>query len=406
MRNLCISLASLCAVLTAQQPDPQNPAPAPNASSVTVTPPAPPAPTAAATVPFDRPMVLQPKIRNITSLHNSMPQPLVGIGLVVGLPTGSNSSDRGSRVALLNYIHREGLNLTIADVVAGSVALVTLTCDLPAFAKVGEQLDVKCSTIGDANSLRGGQLLRAELHAVDGDTYVIAQGALVVNGFQAKGANADVKQGSPTTGWINNGGQVVKNLESSFWSESGCLELRLLNPSPFNAASIAEGVRSVVTDLGLSVEAVDQSLVRIPMPADKRTNTMALQLLNLIGEVRVPVENPAKVVIDQSSGTVLAGEGVLISPCVVGLSELTIAVMNDDDVVQPNPFGRGDTERVGRTRIDVQTRDSELKPLAGGATVGDLLANLKTLGLTPSQLVAVFTALDGGGFLQARLELR
>lgn len=357
------------------------------------------------TVAFDRPLQLQPKIRNITTLHNSMPQALVGLGLVVGL-AGTGSTDRGSRLALLNYIHRQGLNLTIADVTGGSVALVTLTCELPPFAKVGDQLDVKCAVIGDATSLRNGQLLRGELHAVDGDTYVLAQGLVNVNGFSAQASNSKVQQNHTVTGWVNNGGQVVKDLESTFWSESGCLELRLLNPSPFNAAAIAAGVRSAIGDLGLAAEAVDQGLVRIPVPREQRSNATALRLLNLIGEVRVTVENPAKVVIDQASGTVLAGEGVLISPCVVGLSELTIAVMHDEDVVQPNPFGNGDTQRIDRTRIDVQNNSKELKPLAGGATVGDLLANLKTLGLTPSQLIAVFTALDGGGFLQAKLELR
>ncbi|GAB4139414.1 MAG: flagellar basal body P-ring protein FlgI [Planctomycetota bacterium] len=388
-------------LLPAQQPEPA----APQGSRVSVTqqPPAEPAPPP--TVTFDKTIELRPSIRNITTLHNSMPQALVGIGLVVGL-SGTGSTDRGSRLALLNYIQREGLNFTIADVVGGSVALVTLSCDLPAFAKVGNRLDVKASVIGDATSLRGGQLIRSELRAVDGSTYVVAQGPVVVNGFTAQGNNAKVLQGITVSGWINNGGQVVKDLESSFWSESGYLELRLRNPSPYNAASVAAGVRGVAEDMGFEVEAVDQALVRISVPREQRTNQTALRILNAIADIRVPVENPAKVVIDPSSGTVLAGEGVLISPCVVGLSELTIAVMNDEDVVQPNPFAAGQTQRIGRSRIDVQNQSSELRALAGGATVGDLLANLKTLGLTPQQLVAVFTALDGGGFLQAKLEVR
>ena len=111
--------------------------------------------------------------------------------------------------------------------------------------------------------------------------------------------------------------------------------------------------------------------------------------------------------IDQVSGTVLAGEGVLISPCVVGLSELTIAIVNEEDVVQPNPLAQGTTERVGRSRVEVQQDNTELQQVGGsGATVSELLANLKTLGLTPAQLVSVFQALDQGGFLHAQLEVR
>lgn len=421
MRHFLLSITCLCASLAAQDPTAQPPIlpvvtpPYPAPFTQPQSPQSPPSSVnikstgpveeGTPTVSFDRPLVLEPKIRDITTLHNSMPQSLVGIGLVVGLP-GTGSTDRGSRMALLNFIQREGLNFTIADVVGGATALVTLTAELPTFAKEGDTIDVKCAALGVVTSLRYGVLIRAELHAVNGDTYALAQGALAVNGIQGEGANAKITKGSTTTGWLTNGGQVVKNLESSFWSDSGCLELRLLNPSPANASSIANGIRSVLTDFGLTVTAVDPALVRIPVADGQRTSDMALKILGLIGEVRVKVDNPATVVIDQSSGTVIAGEGVMISPCVVGLEEITVAVMNDDDISQPNPFGNGETARTGRTRIDVQSESKGLKPMTGGATVGDLLANLKSLGMTPSQLVAVFTALDHGHFLQARLELR
>ena len=130
-------------------------------------------------------------------------------------------------------------------------------------------------------------------------------------------------------------------------------------------------------------------------------------VLGLIGNVRVAVENPTKVTIDQVSGTVLAGEGVLISPCVVGLSELTISIVEEDFVSQPNALAQGQTERVGRTRVETDDTSTELQPIGGGgATVSDLLQNLKALGLSPAQLVSVFTALDQGGFLHATLEVR
>ena len=131
-----------------------------------------------------------------------------------------------------------------------------------------------------------------------------------------------------------------------------------------------------------------------------------LCILALVGNVRVAVENPARVLIDQASGTILAGEGVLISPCVVGISDLTIAIVEEDYVSQPNAFADGNTERVGRTRVEAETNESPLGAIAGGATVSDLLQNLKTLDLPPSQLVSVFQALEGGGFLHATLEVR
>lgn len=349
--------------------------------------------------------VLSPRIRNVTRLHNSMPHQLVGIGIVTGLKK-TGSSDRGTRQAILNVVRQLGLNLTIADVTGGSTALVSLTCSLPPFAKQGQTLDVKVEVLSDAESLRGGELLRAELKGVDGQTYVVAQGALLVSGYTAAGQNASVQKNSDTTAWVPNSGLVVREEPTSFFSESGALELQVLNPSAFNSSSIAAGVATALAGTAAKVSAVDPSLVRIELSDEDRTNENALRILTLVGGVRVQVENPAKIMIDQSSGTVLAGEGVLISPCVVGLSDLTIAIVEEEQVSQPSPFSPGTTERVGRTRVDVAQQSTELKKVGGGATVSDLLQNLKTLQLTPAQLVSVFQALDQGGFLHATLEVR
>ncbi len=349
--------------------------------------------------------LLSPRIRSVTRLHNSMPHQLLGIGLVTGLPN-TGSSDRGTRQAILNVVRQLGLNLTPTDVVGGTTALVSLTCSLPPFAKVGQPLDVKVEVLSDATSLRGGELLRAELRGVDGQTYVVAQGALVVAGYTVTGGNAQATKNPSGTAWLPNGGLCVREENTSFFSESGALELQVLNPSPFNATSVANGMRAALAGTTARVTAVDSALVRVELPDADRTTENALNILALVGDVRVTVENPTKVMIDQTSGTVLAGEGVLISPCVVGVSDLTIAVVEEDYISQPNPLAQGSTERVGRTRIQAQTSSTELKNVGGGATVSDLLQNLKALGLTPTQLVSVFQALDQGGFLHATLEVR
>ncbi|MFT7535080.1 MAG: flagellar P-ring protein precursor FlgI [Hyphomicrobiaceae bacterium] len=350
--------------------------------------------------------VLSPRISSITRVANSMPHQLTGIGLVTGLIQGNGSNDRGTRQALINYIKRHDLNLDITDVTNGSTALVALTCNLPPFAKQGMELDVKVEVVGDALSLRGGQLMRAALKGVDGKEYISAQGAIIVAGFSVKGKNADVNKNPSATGHLLNGGLVIREEHTSFFSESGALELRLLNPSPYNSSSVAAGIKTALAGTNILVSPVDPSLVRLELPDEQRTNEYAMKVLGLIGNVRVAVENPTKVTIDQVSGTVLAGEGVMISPCVVGLSELTISIVEEDFVSQPNPLAQGTTERVGRSRIETDETSTELQPIGGGgATVSDLLQNLKALGLTPAQLVSVFTALDQGGFLHATLEI-
>lgn len=350
--------------------------------------------------------VLSPKIRNITKVASLMPLKLTGIGLVTGLPN-TGSSDRATRQAVLNAIRSKQLNLTIADLTNGSTALVALTCELPPFATEGMRLDVKCASLGDAQSLRGGVLLSAELNGPDGKAYVVASGQLTTGGYVAAGRNASVSKNPNATADLMKGGEVIENLPSSMLSESGSLELRLRNPSAFNASSVARGIATALAGTEASVEAVNPSIVRIELPDGQRNDQAAMRVLTMVGDIRVSVENPSKVTIDQVSGTVLAGESVLISPCVVGVSELTIAIVEEDFVSQPNPFSDGTSERVGRTRVEAQTNSGELQPIGGGgATVADLLQNLKTLGLTPQQLVQVFIALDKGGFLHADLEIQ
>lgn len=351
--------------------------------------------------------VLSPRIKQVTRLHNTLPHKLTGIGIVTGLTKSNGASDRASRLAMLNMIRQNGLNVAIQDVVGGSTTLVMLSCELPPFAKIGTELDVHVSSITDSVSLRGGYLQRSELRGVDNELYVVASGPLTAPGFVVGNDQAKVeKNATSVTADLVGQGLVVRENPSSYYSESGAIEFRLNNPTPFNAMSVGKGIERALEGTAAKVSVVDMTLVRIELPEELRTEGNANELVSFVGEVRVPVENPAKIVIDQAAGTVLAGEGVLISPCVVGLSDITVAVTTDTDVSQPNPLSTGTTERVDRSNVEVTEHSQELRQISGGATVADLLANLKALGMKPSQLVNVFVTLHKAGFLHAELEVR
>ncbi|MDX1450721.1 MAG: flagellar basal body P-ring protein FlgI, partial [Acidimicrobiia bacterium] len=236
---------------------------------------------------------------------------------------------------------------------------------------------------------------------------------ITVSGDSATGRAARVTVNHPTTGIISGGGQVLRDLDSTYFSENGDLELQLLAPSAMTAASIASGIRRVLEGTGLEAMPVDPTMVRITFPEEQRTDQNAIRILNLIGDVRVAVENPTTVVIDETTGMIIAGGGVMISPCVVAMSDLTISVVSEEQVVQPFPgFNQGTTERVDRTRIELLTQDTTPEALTttttpiNGATVSDLLANLQALKLTPRQLITVFEALRDNGFLHGNLEKR
>ncbi len=360
-------------------------------------PTAPPSPATAAQ--------LTVRLQQVTRLHNSQPNLLEGVGLVVGL-NATGAGDVVSRTALQNFVRTHNLNIRESDLVTGAASLVHVSAELPAFSHEGMTLDVTVSGIGDATSLFGGMLVQTELRAVDGKVYALAAGRLIVGGFSAAGKTAKVTRNHTTVGHVAKGGRVVEELKSSFLSPAGHLELQLINPNELTAVSIATRVDEALASLGCRAVAIDRGLVRIELPAAQRSEAFALDVLARIAELPVRVHNPATVVVNEATGLVLAGEGVMISPCTVTMEDLTISVATEDEVVQPLPgFNNGETAIVPRTMIDITTNRTDLKPVRGGATVAELLENLKALELTPRQLVVVFQKLAEHGYLQAELKV-
>lgn len=345
------------------------------------------------------------RLQQVTRLHNSQPNVIEGVGLVVGLNT-TGAGDVVSRTALQNFVRTHSLNVREADLVAGAAALVHITAELPAFSHEGMTIDATVSSLGDASSLFGGNLIQAELRAIDGKVYALVSGPVIVGGFSASGKTARVTRNHTTVGHIAGGVRVVEELRSSFLSAARHLELQLINPNEMTAVGIAGKINEHVASVGCKAAAIDRALVRIVLPRHLQTEAGALDILTRIADLQVRVHNPSTVVINEATGLVLAGEGVMISPCTITLEDLTISVAQDDEVVQPLPgFNNGQTAIVPRTQIDITTTRSDFKPVRGGASVAELLENLKALELTPRQLVIVFQKLAENGYLQAQLKV-
>jgi flagellar P-ring protein precursor FlgI len=349
--------------------------------------------------------VIEVPLQQVTRLHNSQPNVLEGIGLVVGL-NGTGAGDVASRLAVSNFVRTHGNNVNPSELVGGSAALVQLRAILPPFSQEGMTFDVTAASLGDATSLGGGMLVQAELRGVDGEVFALASGPLVIGGFAAGGKQAKVSRNHPTVGVVPKGASVVRELKSYYLSEARHLELLLINPHETTAISIAARIHEALRGQGCKATALSRSLVRIELPEAMQKETIAVDLLAKIGSLKVRVHNPATVVINEATGMVLAGEGVMISPCTVTLEDLTISVVQQDEVVQPLPgINGGVTAIVPRTQIDITTRKSELKPVRGGSTVNELLENLKALELEPRQMITVFQKLADNGYLHAELKV-
>ncbi len=345
-------------------------------------------------------------VGQITRLQGAMHNALRGVGLVTGL-NGTGSTDKASRQAAQNLVRTYGLNVAESDMTAGSFALVTINATLPPFTKEGKGLDVKVSAFSDTSSLFGGFLQEAQLAGPDGDVYAIASGPLTVSGFAAGANGTTVTRNQVTVANIPNGATVVEAPNSYFLSEQGHVELQLINPDLQTASNIARGLNVVLDGTGCKAKTVDRSMVQIVMPRRLQTAADAMRILTMVRPVVVEVNKPTAVVIDAANGVVAAGECVMISPSVIALSDLTVSVVSQDEVSQPLPgWNRGRTAIVNRTRIDVNSTSSQLQAVSGGATVHELLSNLRALELSPRQLIQVFEHLKAGGYLQSDLIVR
>ncbi len=326
---------------------------------------------------------------------------LYGIGIVVGL-NGSGDRSPASKQMLANLFRRLGVRVTQRDVASNNIAAVVVTATLPPFARPGQRIDVNISTLGDAKSLFGGTLLQAPLEAADGRVYAVAQGPLSVGGFSFGGEGASAQRNHPTVARIPGGALVEREVQARFVSPDGRLRLLLRTPS-FRTAEraaqvIEQGTRAQARAIdGATIE------VRVPTETLRRRNVVGFVADLLALEVEPDV--PAKVVINERTGTIVAGEGVEIGTVVIAHGNLTVTVTETPVVSQPAPLSGGATKVLPRTQVEATEHQGGFVVLKKTATVGDLAAALNALGGTPRDIIAIFQAIKRAGALRAELEI-
>lgn len=342
------------------------------------------------------------RLQDLVMPAGAAPVQLVGYGIVVGLDrTGDRA--RGASGAtytvqsIANMLQQFGIAVDPAHVGSRNAAAVMVTASLDPFAGPGTPLDVTVSALGDARSLAGGVLLQTPLQdmARGGDVYAMAQGAVLTGTVEASVAGTATRTGPTNTGRVPSGGQVVRAPETSF--PSARLELALRRPSFANAAAVATAVNGLYPG---SAEAVHAGLVRVTVPEGAGG---AAAVMAALETVRVDVDVPARIVVNERTGTVVAGGNVRIAEVMITYGSLTISTEAEPLVSQPNPLGEGETVRttVGRTGIDQGAVRSVV--LAPNTNVAELAAALNELGLSARDVIAVFQAIDRAGALQGEL---
>jgi flagellar P-ring protein precursor FlgI len=343
----------------------------------------------------------QVKIRDLTQIQGVRDNQLVGYGLAIGLNrTGDTQQTFFTVQTLANSMLRMGVQISPGVVVVKNVAAVFVTATLPPFARPGMKLDVTVSSVGDAKSIQGGVLLLTALRAANGEVYAEAQGPLVIGGF-SEGASGNSKTvNHPTVGRIAEGATVERDAAVDL-SRFKTVSLLLQNPDFTAARDVADVVNK---DFGKTIAvAIDSRRIDIDVAASGAPSVPVL--ISRVQNLSINFHSPAKVIVNERTGTIVMGGDVRLSPVSVIQGSLTIDVETSHVVVQPPPFSSGKAETVEQVKTTVNDAPAQSIQLEEGANVDELIKGLHAIGATSHDIISILQAIKAAGGLDADLEV-
>lgn len=347
------------------------------------------------------PAVHAERIKDIASFEGMRENQMIGYGLVVGL---DGTGDKGNQTiqSVANLLQRMGLTLKAADIKIKNAAAVMITASLPPFPKPGVRLDALVSTIGDAKSLQGGTLLLAPLKGPDGKVYALAQGAVSVGGFIGGGSGTTVQKNHTTAGKVP-GGVTIENEPHFTLGSANGIRLFLHRPDFTTAAEVTRRIKESFNDESIATT-LDPSTIILKIP--EAYQGKLVQLIAQVESLDVSVDIPARVVINERTGTVTIGENVRISPVAIAHGSLTIEIKTAYGVSQPLPFAPASavTVTVAQTTVTATEQKGSLIEVSG-TTLGEIVRALNALGVTPRDLVSILQSLKAAGALRAEVEI-
>lgn len=340
-------------------------------------------------------------LRDVTQIEGVRDNQLVGYGLVIGLNrTGDTQQTYFTVQTLANSLQRMGVQISPGIVVVKDVAAVFVTATLPAFARPGMKLDVTVSAVGDAKSIVGGVLLLTALRATNGQIYAEAQGPMAIGGYSEGVGGNSRSVNHPTVGRIAEGATVERDAAVDL-SHFRTVSLLLQNPDFTAARDVADAINK---EFGkIIANALDSRRVDVDVAASGVTSVPTL--ISRVQNLSIAFRSPAKVVVNERTGTIVMGGDVRLSPVSVIHGSLTIDVQTTHMVVQPAPLTNGKPETVTETKVTVGDAPAQSIQLEEGANVDELIKGLHAIGATSHDVISILQAIKAAGGLQADLEV-
>jgi flagellar P-ring protein precursor FlgI len=343
------------------------------------------------------------RLKELVSLEGVRENQLIGYGIVVGLKgTGDRQQTIFTAQSLANMLRQMGVTVDPTTILVKNTAAAMITANLPAFAQPGMQIDATVSAMGDAASLQGGLLLMTSLRGIDGQVYSIAQGPVVTGGFVVGGAGTTQTVNHPTVGRVP-GGAIVERTAPSVVPAS-TVKLQLHQADFTTAVRIAEVVNQHFSAEAKPIARADNSgLVSVAIPPE--FSTRASEFIASLETLKVETDRPARVVINERTGTIVMGKEVRVSPVAIMHGNLTVEIQTRYDVTQPNPFSNGTTQVTPEVSVGVKEEKARNVVLKEGATVEELVRALTSIGSTARDIIAILQSLRSAGALESEIEV-
>lgn len=343
------------------------------------------------------------RVKDLCEVQGARGNDLIGTGIVVGL---SGTGDKAPAAIRAQDRMLDRLDIDVAslgELKSDNVAIVIVTATLPAFAKEGTRMDVRVSSLYDCKSLEGGTLLKTFLYGGNGKSrgvYAVAQGPVSVGGFAAgAGGGAGVRKNIVTAGRIPMGAYIEREVPSTI-TDGERIMLILKTPDFGTADNIRKGI-----DAGLgsgAAMAMGAGAVVVTIPEAERSDLTSF--IARVQQMDAQVDVPARIVINERTGTIVVGGDVMIRPCQIAHGNLSIKVAKTPQVSQPLPFSPGETVKTEVAELVVEEQEAYLMPVEG-TTAGDVAEALNRLKVTPRDMISIFQALREAGALLADLEI-
>jgi flagellar P-ring protein precursor FlgI len=340
------------------------------------------------------------RVKDIASIYGVRDNAVFGYGLVTGLNrTGDSRRNEATIRTLANRLQGLGVTLQTDDIISRNVAVVMITAHIPSTARPGHKIDIEVSSTGDAKSLEGGVLQLTPLYASDGRAYASSQGPLIIGGFSAESGGESTRKNHPTTGRVPRGATVEQDNPNRMDLRSAeHIDWLIHDPDFTTAKRMADAINDALGDKLASPH--DDAMVRMVIPDSEEVS--AISVLSQIGLVEIEVDAPARVVVNERTGTVVMGANVQVAAVAVAHGGLSIEVQKDTQVSQPGALSGGKTVVTRDSRIVAEEESGRLTMLEG-VTIGQLVAALNSMGVKPRDLIQIMLTIKAAGALHAEI---